>query len=85
MAWSIFQILLNRPFKTMILYFKMHVLLYADDTVVFAESHAELPAALNSLFLYSKTWNLIVNPSKTKVVIFSKRKYTNNPTFTFCD
>ena len=61
----------------------MYVLLYADDTVVFAEAHDELQAALNGLFFYCKTWNLTVNPSKTEVVILSKRKCTNNPTFTF--
>ena len=69
----------------LIIYFKMYVLLYADDTVIFAELHAELQAALHGLFLYCKTWKLTVNPSKTKVVIFSKRKCTNNPTFTFGD
>ena len=41
----------------LIIYFKIYVLLYADDTVVFAESHAELQAALNGLFLYFKHGN----------------------------
>ena len=40
---------------------------------------------VRGLFLYCKSWKLIVNPSKTKVVIFSNRKCTNDPTFTFGD
>ena len=41
------------------------MLLYADDTVLLAESAEELQAALNAMFLYCKTWNLSVNPTKT--------------------
>ena len=33
-------------------YFKLYILLYADDTVIFAESAEELQAALNAMFLY---------------------------------
>ena len=38
-------------------YFKLYILLYADDTVIFAESEAELQAALNAMFLYCKSWD----------------------------
>ena len=51
-------------------YMKLYMLLYADDTVILAESADELQAALNAMFLYCKTWNLAVNPTKTKVVLF---------------
>ena len=34
-----------------IIYFKLYILLYADDAVLFAESKEELQAALNGLFL----------------------------------
>ena len=50
----------NEEFKT---YFKLYVLLYADDTVIFVESPEQLQAALNGLFLYCKTWKLTVNPT----------------------
>ena len=73
------------PDDDLIVYFKLYVLLYADDTVVFAESRDELQAALNGLFLYCKTWNLNVNSSKTKVVVFSKNKCTDTPVSTFGD
>ena len=70
----------NEEFQT---YFKLYVLLYADDTVIFAESPEQLQAALNGLYLYCKTWKLTVNPTKTKNVVFSKSKLKVNPVFTY--
>ena len=64
-------------------YFKLYLLLYADDTVILAESQEQLQAALNSMYLYCQTWQLQVNPAKTKVVIFSKRKIKEKPVFTY--
>ena len=63
-------------------YFKLYLLLYADDTVVLAESKEQLQAALNSMYFYCHTWKLEVNPSKTKL-IFSKRRVINKPIFTY--
>ena len=34
--------------------FKLYILLYADDTVIFAESKVELQSALNAMYLYCK-------------------------------
>lgn len=64
---------------------KLYVLLYADDTVILAESHIELLSALNAMYLYCKTWKLEVNASKTKIAIFRKRSCKDivNPVFTF--
>ena len=64
-------------------YFKLYILLYADDTVIFAESAEELQAALNAMFLYCKSWDLEVNPSKTKITIFCNRKTVNVPKFLY--
>ena len=64
-------------------YFKLYLLLYADDTVISAESDEQLQAALNSMYLYCQTWILEVNPAKTKVVIFAKRKVKEKPVFTY--
>ena len=64
-------------------FFKLYILLYADDTVIFAESEAELQAALNAKFLYCKSWNLEDNPAKTKVTIFSNRKNRQVPKFMY--
>ena len=35
------------------------------------------------MLLYCKTWNLCVNPSKTKIVVFSKEKLRNKPQFMY--
>ena len=64
-------------------YFKLYILLYADDTVIFAESEAELQLALNAMFLYCKSWDLNVNPAKAKITIFSNRKTQNSPNFMY--
>ena len=58
-------------------------MLYADDTVIFAESAPELQAALNAMYLYCETWKLNVNASKTNVVIFSKSRNPENLQFTY--
>lgn len=63
-------------------YLRLYLLLYADDTVILAESKVELQTALNAMYLYCKTWNLEINASKTKVVIFNKRKIIDKPVFT---
>ena len=46
-------------------YLKIYVLLYAVDTISLAESPEELQTALNSMSLYCKDWNLIINLLKT--------------------
>ena len=65
------------------LFIKLYTLLYADDTIVLAESSEELQKALNAVFDYCKDWKLTVNTSKTKIVIFSNRKVLNYPAFLF--
>ena len=62
---------------------RLHCLLYADDTIVLAESPGELQVALNGVEHYCNTWQLTVNTSKTKIVIFSKGKVRKVPSFTF--
>ena len=55
-------------------YFKLFLLLYADNTVVLAESKEQIQVVLNSIYFYCQTWRLEVNPSKTKVVNFQLKK-----------
>ena len=57
------------------MFLKVFVLLYADDTVIIAESAEDLQKALTAYALYCETWKLVVNSSKTKIVIFSKAEY----------
>lgn len=56
----------------------LYLLMHADDMVLFSESIDELQSMLNTLQLYTSEWNLDVNVSKTKVVIF--RNGGNNRT-----
>ena len=46
------------------------MLLYAEDTDIFAETALDLQHSLNCLKKYSSLWKLNVNRSKTKIVIF---------------
>jgi hypothetical protein len=66
-------------------YMKLYLLLYADDTVVLAETPEDLQAALDSVSRYCHTWDLNVNISKTKIVIFSRGKVRNYPRFLLKD
>ena len=54
-------------------------MLYADDTVIFANNEENLQRCLNDLQSYCKKWKLKVNSEKTKVIVFSKRKMKVKP------
>ena len=60
------------------IYFKLLILLYADDTVLFSDNSDDLQSALNVFDEYCKIWRLNVNVSKTKVVIFARGKTPKN-------
>ena len=65
------------------LFSKLVCLLYADDTIILAESPDELQVALNAVQGYCNTWNLTVNASKTKIMIYFQREIRNIPNFTY--
>ena len=52
--------------------FKISLLLYADDIILFADSAEELQNKLNALKDYCYRWKLTVNTDKTKIIIFRK-------------
>ena len=56
------------------IYVRLFLLFYADDTILIAESPEGLQTALDAFESYCSLWKLKVNTSKTKIVIFSKRK-----------
>ena len=60
-------------------FLKLYILLYADDTIVMAESSRELQKALNAVSNYCELWKLRINVDKTKIIRFSKKKSRNNP------
>ena len=49
--------------------------MYADDTVILANSPDKLQAAINGMEKYCEKWKLEVNVSKTKIIIFGSRKH----------
>ncbi|MES9883146.1 MAG: reverse transcriptase family protein [Sedimenticola sp.] len=48
------------------------ILMYADDTVLLAESAAGLQTIINQLDNYTTEWGLTINVAKTKVLVFRK-------------
>jgi hypothetical protein len=46
------------------------LLMYADGMVIWAEKPSGLQEMLNALHYYTKDWNLTVNITKTKIVVF---------------
>ena len=55
-------------------YLMIFVLLYADDTIILAESAVDLQTSLSVFESYCSLWKLTVNVDKTKTLIFRKRK-----------
>ena len=66
-----------------VVYLKLFALLYADDTIILAESAYELQAALHGMFHYCSLWKLQVNSQKTKIVVFGNKKTITNKDYTF--
>ena len=52
--------------------FKVFMLLYADDIVIFANSAEDLQISLDLLAEYCTRWKLKINVAKTKVIVFRK-------------
>ena len=64
---------------------RLFVIMYADDTVLFANSPRGLQKVLHSFSCYCREWKLTVNVSKTKVVVFGARKYKGKTVFKYED
>ena len=62
---------------TIACYLKTFIILYADDT-------EGLQEALSAFEEYCNIWKLTVNTNKTKIVVFSKKKYKTNVVFKIC-
>ena len=64
-------------------YIKLFVLLFADDTVISSNNCDDLQTTLNVFGKYCNEWKLTVNTSKTKIVIFSGGRAKQDQTFYF--
>ena len=70
----------DNPYDDVNVFLKLFVLLYADDTIIFAETAKGLQKGLTSVKQYCDIWKLKLNAAKCKVMIFSRgivRKYPN--------
>ena len=68
-------------------YMRLFVLLYADDSIILAESPQELQKALDALHEYCTQNSITVNTDRTKektrIVIFSRGQVRKTPKFRF--
>ena len=64
--------LTNAVSNMIYMYLKLFVLLYADDTVILAESSDDLQIALDMYASYCRQWKLEINNDKTKVIVFAR-------------
>lgn len=60
-------------------YCKLGMLLYADDTILMAESPDDLQSALNTMSNFCKLNKLEINVTKTNIMVFSKGKIRKLP------
>ena len=77
--------LVHDPTEDLVSYLKLYILMYADDTVLLAESPEDLQKYLDTLNEYCNNFDLKINTSKTKIFIFSRGKLKNIPSFNFAD
>ncbi len=49
-------------------------ILYADDLILVSDSVEGLQKLIDGLFSFCKKWHMIVNLTKTKIIVFNKRK-----------
>ena len=55
--------------EEIVIYFKLYILLYADDTVMLAKNPNDLQASLNEMKKDCDTFDLHINVNKTKILI----------------
>ena len=52
--------------QELLVFCKLYILLYADDTVILAESQEDLQQSINLMGRYCSMWKLNINVSKTR-------------------
>ena len=60
--------------EEIVTYFKLYILLYADDPVILAENPNDLQASLDEMEKYCDSFDLHINVNKTKILFFSRGK-----------
>ena len=62
-----------------VVYLNLITLLYADDTIILAESKEDMQKSLDTLYSYCNEKDLNINVSKTKVCNLFKRQSEKHP------
>ena len=65
------------------IYLKIFVMLYADDTILLAESAEDRQVQLNAFGEYCDNRKMKVNVNKTKIMVFGFGKLRQNLKFTY--
>lgn len=65
----------------LMMYVKILLLLYADDSILLSESGADLQLMLNNFSDYCEIWKLKINVGKTKILIFGKGRQRDDEKF----
>jgi predicted HTH domain antitoxin len=60
------------------IYLKIFVMLYADHTILLAESAEDLQVQLNDFGEYCDNWKMKVNVNKTTIMVFGFGKLRQN-------
>ncbi len=64
-------------------YIKLLVRMCADDTIIITDNEENLEKVITCIEIYCGRWNLIVNESETKIIIFGKTKVKTNFKFIY--
>ena len=62
---------------------KVGYLLYADDLVLFSTTPQGLQTQIDNLFQYCRKWHLIVNMSKSNIMVFHDKKNLRSRLFNY--
>lgn len=68
--------------EEIMIFLKIFLLLYADDTVIFSDNEINMQHALNVFENYCSEWKLTVNTAKTKIMIFGQGRKRSDLKFT---
>lgn len=65
----------SKFYDELIIYAKLFLVMYADDTVLFATNRKDLQKSLNIYSNYCDKWKLDINIEKTKVLCFGRKRH----------
>ena len=63
------------------IFIKLFVILYADDTILLSDNAKQFQEALNIFYEYCKNWKLKINIKNTKIMIFGDYSRTRAVSF----